>query len=145
MPLNLVALTSGLESVASSPPSTSAACADEWADAVESFALAIVPPSTTVSAAAAALAAALAGAFAAPAAAPGMELAFTAFASTVSGGMAGFVPTPPPAPVGFAAQFAGPYPPTHGAAALAVGGIIDTWMRTGTATPAGGGAPVNWS
>jgi len=145
MPLDLPALTSGLNDVASSPPPTAAGCAASWASAARDHALGVAPASSTVAAAAAALAASLAAAFDSDDAAPGMETAFAAFAATIGGGMAGFVPTPPPGPVGFAAQFSGPKPATHAAAAGAVATLIDTWMRTGTATPSGGGAPVAWS
>lgn len=146
MPLDLPSLVSGLDSVASAPPDTSAEAAQEWADAVEAFAVAVVPASTTVAAAAATLSIALAAAFGSPPAAAAMEVAFAAFAVTVGGGMAGFTAVPPPLPVGFAAQFAGPNPSTHAAAATAIGGIIDTWMRTGTATPISPpGPPVFWS
>ena len=148
MPLDLGSLTSGLEGVAASvdddPPPTVAECAEAWTAAVEDYTTAIVPASTTVAAAAATLETALAAAFQSTDAAPAMELAFTAFASTLGGGMAGFVPTPPPAPVGFAGQFA-THPASHSAAASAVAALIDTWMRTGTATPSGGGPPVSWS
>lgn len=145
MALNLAALEAGLESVASSPPATSALCAEAWADAIEAYALAIVPASTTVSLAAIALASDFLSAFTSGNAAPVMELALAQFAITVGGGMAGFIATPPPGPVGFAAEFAPPFPATHAAAAASVGALIDTWVRTGTATPSGGGAPVNWS
>ena len=145
MPLLLSALTDGLESVAADPPATEALCAVDWADAVEAYAVGIVPASTTVAAAAAVLSIALAAAFQLPAAAPAMETGFATFAITVGGGMAGFVPTPPPGIVGFAAQFAGPKPATHAAAATAVGGIIDTWLRTGSSVPTGGGPPIPWS
>jgi hypothetical protein len=75
-----------------------------------------------------------------------METAFTVFATAVGVGMLpAFVATPPATPVGFATQFAGPKPETHAAAASQISGIIDTWMRTGTATPSIGGAPVPWS
>ena len=63
-----------------------------------------------------------------------MESAFSTFAVTVGGGMAGFVPTPPPAPVGFASQFAGPKPATAAAASSAIASLIDTWMKTGLST-----------
>lgn len=145
MALNLPALEAGLESVASSPPATSAQCAEAWADAIESYTLLVVPTSTTVSVAAIALASDLLSAFDSGDAPPTMELALAQFATTVGGGMAGFTATPPPGPVGFAAEFAPPFPATHAAAAASVGALIDTWMRTGTATPSGGGAPVNWS
>jgi len=146
MPLNPSGLESALASVAASPPPSSAGCAASWASAMSTYANAVVPPSTTVAAAVSTLQGALATAFASPAAAPGMESAFTAFAVTVGGGMApAFVAVPPPSPVGFAAQFAGAHPATHAAAAAALRLMIDTWMRTGTATPSGGGAPVPWS
>ena len=64
---------------------------------------------------------------------------------TVGGGMApAFVATPPPGPVGFAGLFSLPYPSTHSAAATGVRDAIDTWAKTGSATPSGGGSPVNW-
>lgn len=135
MPLVAASLANALQSEFAAPPATSAQCAQAWADAVSSYAAAIVPPSTTVSAAASALAGALAGAFASPAAAPGMESAFAAFAASVGAGMAaaGFSAVPPPAPVGFAQQFAGAKPETHTQAAQAIATLIDTWMRTGVA------------
>lgn len=145
MPLATTALKSQLTSCFADPPGSHAACAQAWADAVKAYATGITPPSTTVEAAAGTLAGALASAFQSSDAAPGMESAFAAFAGTVGGGMAGFVPTPPPAPVGFGPQFAGPKPETHGAAGDAIGGIIDAWMKTGTATPAAGGSPIPWS
>jgi hypothetical protein len=145
MALDDAELESQVDALAADPPPTIAACATAWADAVEAHFSAIVPASTTVSAARATLESALAVAFASPAAAPGMEIAFAAFAVTVGGGMApAFVATPPPAPVGFAAQFL-VQPPTHAAAAAAVAALLGAWARTGTATPSGGGAPVPWS
>lgn len=145
MPLLPAGLSSDLEALAADPPDTAAGCAQAWADAMETYAAGIVPASTTVSAAAAALAAALTGAFEARPAAALLETAFLTFATTVGGGMAGFTPTPPPGPVGFVALFAGPNATTHAAGAAAMSGIIDTWMRTGTATPSGGGPAVAWS
>jgi hypothetical protein len=87
-----------------------------------------------VAGAAAALQSSLASAFGTTDCAPAMESAFAAFAVTVGGGMAGYVPTPPPAPVGFASQFAGPKPATHASAASAIASLIDTWMKTGLST-----------
>lgn len=142
MPLDPVALSSGLEAVASDPPGGPSACADAWADAVESWATGIVPASTTVALAAATLAGALTAAFESGAAAAPMETAFVTFAASVGAGMAaaGYTATPPPAQVGFSAQFSGPYPPSHAVAADAVTNLIDAWMRTGLATLA---APPN--
>jgi hypothetical protein len=126
-------------------PATRAACAAAWADAAEAWASAIVPASSAVSAAAATLETALNAAFGSGTVAADMETAFLAFATTVGGGMAGFVPTPPPAPVGFSALFALAHPATRQEGVDRFADAIDTWMRTGTATPSGGGSPVNWS
>jgi hypothetical protein len=133
MPLNLSALQSGLEGVASKPPASTAEAAQRWADAVLAYATAVLPLSSTVQAAAATLAGGLAGAFSAPAAAPGMESAFAAFGASVGLGMAGYTPAPPAVPVGFAQVFA----TNRGSAAegaQAVASAIDSWMRTGLST-----------
>jgi hypothetical protein len=97
-------------------------------------------------AAAAALEASLITAFTSPVAAPLMELAFAQFALTVGGGMAGFVPVAPPAPVGFALLFAMPPALTAAEGIARVAAKIDTWMRTGTAALAAPpGSPMVWS
>lgn len=144
MPLNVSQLSSDLEEVAKNPGATIPECAHAWADAIKNYAAALVPPSTTVSAAAATLEGALAGAFASVAA-PAMELAFTAFGLMLASGMLpAFVGAPPAGPVGFAALFA-TFPPTHQAAAAGVAAAIDAWMKRGAATPALGGSPVPWT
>lgn len=146
MPLALSALKQGLERVFAAPPATHAACARGWADAVESYATGIVPPSTTVSAAASALASALSTAFQAPDAVPGMESAFAAFGVALGGGMAGYAPVPPPAPVGFAQLFIAAKPETHADAATRVGDAIHAWLTTGVSTlVAPPNTPVPWS
>jgi len=146
MPLVLSALSSGLQSVFASPPADAGGCANGWASAVQSWAAGIVPPSTTVSSAVPTLQSSLASAFSEPDAASAMESAFAAFAVTVGGGMVGYVPTPPPAPVGFASQFSGPKPATAAAAASAIASLIDAWMRTGIGTlVAPPNTPVPWS
>jgi hypothetical protein len=146
MPLVLSALSSGLQSVFANPPATAAACANGWASAVSSWASAIIPASTTVSSAVSTLRGALASAFASPNDASALESAFAAFAVAVGGGMVGYVPTTPPAPVGFATQFSGPKPATAAAAASAIASLIDAWMRTGIGTlVAPPNTPVPWS
>lgn len=146
MPLALPALTSGLQSLFASPPPDAASCANAWGNAVSSWCAGIVPPSTTVSAAASTLTSALSSAFGTPDCAPAMESAFVAFAVTVGGGMVGYAPTPPPAPVGFAAQFSGPKPATATDAASQIASRIDTWMRTGIGTLiAPPNTPVPWN
>jgi hypothetical protein len=135
MPLNIGALQSGIEGACASPSDTAAGSAGQWADAVKGYASAVVPLSTAVDAAAATLEGALTSAFSAPEAAPLMETAFAAFAASVGVGMLpAFAAVPPAGPVGFASQFAGPAPATHAQAASAVAGLIDAWMKTGTAT-----------
>lgn len=146
MALAKPALVSGLTSLFAAPPATYDACAQAWADAVTDWAGNISPPSPAVPGASAALASSLARAFAAPDAIPGMEAAFAAFAVTVGGGMAGFAPTPPAGPVGFATQFAGVKPATSSAAASALASLIDDWMKTGIATLiAPPNTPVPWT
>lgn len=137
MPLVPETLQSQLESLFGSPPPSRSACAQAWASAVQAYAAAIVPPSATVAAAAASLATALESAFAAttaPFAAPGMESALAAFAATVGGGMAGYTPVPPSAPVGWAAQFSAAPPATHALAAQQISTRIHAWLTTGTST-----------
>jgi hypothetical protein len=134
MPLASPVLASQLQTLFVSPPPDVPGCARAWANATVAYATAIVPASTTVSTAGDALAGSLASAFSSPAAAPLMEVAFLQFATAVGLGMAGFAPVPPPAPIGFAQQFAGPKPETHADAAQQVAAIIDTWMHTGVST-----------
>lgn len=146
MSLNKAALKADLQAIASSPPATSAACAQAWAAALGTYASGLTPPSTTVEAAKGALQTALVAAFAAGAAAPFMETAFAAFGVALGTGQApAFVATPPASPVGFAALFTPPYPSTHAAAAQALADAIHAWATSGSATPSGGGGPTAWA
>ena len=146
MPLVRSTLETALRSLSESPGETIADCAKLWADALGDYFAAVVPPSTTAAAAKATLQTALAGAFAAPAAAPLMDTAMTAFAGALGAGMApAFVAVPPPAPVGWALLFSPPYPNTAASAASKIASRIETWARTGTATPSAGGSPTPWS
>lgn len=146
MPLIAANLQNALQSLSENPGATIADCAQLWANAVQSYASTVAPPSTTIAAAGATLTAQLTAAFGQPAAAPAMDAAFTAFALTLGAGMLpAFVAVPPPAPVGFALLFAEPYPPTAAAFGQKMASRIDTWMRTGTATPVPVGSPLPWS
>jgi hypothetical protein len=147
MPLALPALKQGLERTFAGPGATAPLCAQGWADAVSAYTAAIVPPSTTVTAAALALSGALGTAFLAPNAVPSMEAAFAAFGAAVGLGMASFAPIPPAGPVGFASLFSAAQPATHAEAAARIGDAIHTWLTTGTSTlliPPGS-PPVTWS
>jgi hypothetical protein len=148
MALNLAALKTspGLPGAGGADyPATRTLCANAWGDAIQAWAATVVPASTTVTAATATLKTALDAAFAAPSAAAGMETAMTAFALTVAGGMApAFIAVPPPAPVGFAAQFAS-NATTRQLGVDKVANALQAWALTGLATPSGGGPAVNWS
>jgi hypothetical protein len=134
LPLNPASLQSSLDSLFANPPGSRAECAQAWADAINGYAAAIVPASTTVAAAVATLASSLASAFAAPSAAAPFDAALAAFAVTVAGGMLpAFAGVPPPAPLNVNAQL-GIIQSTHAAAAAAWAAMIDAWFRTGTAT-----------
>jgi len=131
LPLNPSSLQSALDALFSNPPPTRAGCAQAWADAIQGYAIAIVPPSSTVAAACATLKTALESAFALPNAAAAFDAAFTACAAAIASGMvAPFLSTPPPAPLGIAAQLA-VIQSTHAAAAAAFTSRIDLWFRTG--------------
>lgn len=129
-----------------SAPSTYEGCGQAWADAVGAYAASITPPSTSVQAAATSLAQGLGAAFALPSGTAAMESAFASFAAAVGLGMAGYVPTPPPGPVGFLAAFSQAIPKTHEEAADRMAGLIHGWMTTGLATLAvPPGTVVPWS
>ncbi len=143
MPLDTPGLTSGLTTLFSGPPSGFDGCAEEWGDVVESYSTDIVPISTAVAAAVATLKTDLEAAFRAGQAdgtgvvlASQLETAFATFAATVGVGMLPlFSATPPPGLVGWLpALQETPFPETHAIAANKYSSLIDTWMRTGTAT-----------
>lgn len=145
MTLNKQALQSGIEDLAGANASEAA---QGWADAMEAFASGIVPASTTVSTAAATLATAMQSIMQGTDQATtvtSLEAAFAAFAVTVGGGMTGFIPGPPAAPVGFAALAAVSSTSVETSAA-AWATSIDTWMKTGAsilAVPPF--TPVSWT
>jgi hypothetical protein len=144
MPLNSASLTQALLDLGD--PGSAAEAGQAWAQAVGQYASEVVPPSTTVSAATTTLAGALAAAFATPAAAPLMEVAFLAFGVSVGLGMAPtFIAVPPVAPVGFVA-FMATMRDSREVAMQELAGLIDTWMKTGTATLAvPPNTPVTWT
>lgn len=136
-------------------PEDDAAAAAAWAAAIDTYTGAganIVPPSTTGVVARGALETALLGLSAPGAAIALFDVAFAAYATSLAGGMApAFTATPPPAllsntPPTIAAVFAAGVAGADGATqAAAMALLIDTWFRTGTATPSSGGSPAPWS
>lgn len=111
-----------------------------WANALEAAATGVTPPSTTVAAARAALEASMAGSFNDMTGAAFLA-AFQAFAAALATGMAPtFIATPPPSPP----VLNSPMPALSDALDAHAAALI-AWLQTGTATPAAGGAPVNWA
>lgn len=120
--------------------------ATKWADAIDNYASLVIPISTTSIPAKAAFIAALIPGVAPGAFMPALTLALTTYASSLAGGMtlAGFVGTPPPVPIVLPLFPATPLT-TASMVANSWSTIIDTWFRTGTATPIIGGSPILWS
>lgn len=134
MPINGPGMKSALQTGFSSGATTYAAAANSWGDAVQTGTASIIPASTTVAAAATTLKTALAAAFAASNAVPGMVTAFTAFAVTVAAGQLPlYTGVPPASPIDFASIFSSPRD-SHSDAAQAVSDLIETWLKTGSAT-----------
>lgn len=136
MPLSVPALLEALPGAAGRPgPASVADAAAQWAAAMQAYVAAIIPFSTTIEAATLVLEAGLATAFAARPAVALMESAFAQYAVALGGGMAGagFVATPPPAPVGFAALFAMGPAATREEGLQRLAAQIDVWMKTGIA------------
>lgn len=156
MPLDPSGLQSDLASLFASPPvvmdgddvdygSSRQACAAEWANAMTSYASAIIPASGALAGASFGLSVALTSAFATSPCGAAVDAAFQTWAVAIGAGMApAFVATPPASPPGFASGL-GTVQTSHAAAAAYWAGVIDAWCRTGTATPAGGGAAVPWT
>lgn len=149
MPLVKATLKSSLQNLCDNKGADVSSCAQLWASAVGGYGAAVVPATTAATVAQTTLQGALASAFPLrPDCAAALETAFLAYATTLGAGMIGpgfsaFVP--PAAPVGFASLFAGAKPATNAEAADAFASAIDTWLKTGTATPIPSGPPVTWS
>lgn len=142
MPLVQATLAADLETLFSDPPATESECADEWASAFESYALMIVPPSTTVSTAAATLRSSLSGFNDDSQLASTLSSALTSFAATIAGGMApAFTGTPPSSPLSLSFS----NHDTHAAAAQAIASAVQSWMITGTAINNASGVTTPWS
>jgi hypothetical protein len=145
--LNLPGLIQDLIDLATDPPTTADQCAARWADAMNSYAATLTPPSTQVATASEALHGSLTTAFSdIPGALALIEQAFVAFSAVVALGMPSPVISagiPPPPPVGFATLF-GLFPPSTEAGATAMANLINTWMLKGTATPIPPAAAVPW-
>lgn len=157
MPLLLPALTSspGLPGAgANTEIQFGNVVAQVWATAIQSYAAAIAPPSTTVAVAAVQLQSQLTPLFSTnhdqttiQVFAQSVDAAHLAFATTVGLGMAaaGFASIPPPVPLNFASLYAVSERPTGAVAAVDIATLIDLWMRTGIATNLITGVPLPWT
>lgn len=142
MPLLPASLNTDLLSLFQEPPEGFTGCANAWGDAIQTYAAAILPLSTTVTAAVATLKPALAAAFEAGSQDPTgtvlavqLELAFIPFALTIAAGMLPiYTGIPPVLPMGWATALSSGIPITHADAASKYSDLIDTWMKTGMAT-----------
>lgn len=150
MPFVQTTLRDPLETLFAEPPSTAAACAQQWADAVASYFADITPPlalpmqQTAAEAARVALQASLAGTFsAAPqvreTSATQMEAAFVTYGGAIAAAivLAGLhTAIPPAAPVGFLSLFVSlaDEEASHAEAANEYANAIHAWAKTGTTT-----------
>jgi hypothetical protein len=118
-----------------------------WADAVDAYAAAIIPPSTTSPACKTALAGALAGMSSPNGALVVLPAGFTGYAAVLGGGMAPtFIATPPPVPLNLSPAFSLGMSRAPAAEVIAqIAALVDAWFRTGIAVPLIGGPSVPWS
>lgn len=144
MPTNVAALESALLALFTTP-GTEVECANAWGDAMLSYAVAMVPPSATVAAAATALKTALIGFGVPNQAASVMGPAFAAFATAcaVGHGLTGYAPVPPGA-LDLSALLS-TRPATHALAAQGLAAAIDAWFKTGVSTLLPSGPAVPWT
>ena len=129
-------------------PSDTVDSADKWADIVDATAIGIVPASTTTSIARTAFQTVFSSIN--PILQIGLVVfpaAFTAYAAALIPGMLpAFVGVPPPVPIDISPVIPiGLSGASGSVCALALANIIYLWFITGTATPSGGGSPINWS
>ena len=130
-------------------PENNVDAAKNWANAICDYAATVTPVATpiAVEAAKAAFEAAVFGLITSQTFIVGIPAAFTTYAAALGAGMSpSFVATPPPTPIVLDAAWAiGLAGGKDSEIAKTLTTIIDTWFRTGTATPSVGGAPVLWS
>ncbi len=130
-----------------SPP-TKLAAAEAWADALDVYGINVIPISVGASAGRIAfINTFLTMTEIPPTGAAIFPLCFVNYAIPIAAGMLpAFVGTPPPSPPNFAPVIAAGTGGASNAVCLDLMVIvIDTWMRTGTAVPSGGGSTINWS
>lgn len=149
MPLNPTGLRDSLEDLFSDPGANTAVIANAWGSAMTSYAAAVVPPSTTVSAAGVALSSTLVPIFSSPGTlldkAGLVDAAIVSWAVTIGGGMApanGFLAAPL---VGVLTAMTPPWPETHEEAAQKWADMIDLYTKSCLAIPISGTGAIPWS
>lgn len=144
MPLMYGILQQKLESLFSSPPPSTEACAKLWASAIRDYSLFIAPPSTTAQAASLAIEPLLLNAFKSGNAAIGLQQSFATWAGIIASGMAPtFSGVPPVVPINFSILL-GSSTSSHKEASIKFSNIIHNWVITGTAINVVSGATINW-
>jgi len=122
---------------------------ESWANAINDYAKSVVPTSTTSEQAKEAFKSTMLGMSSELGnGAVILPLAFTNYATALALGMAGagFIGTPPVAPINLAPIIAAGLGGASGeiiANSFTV--VVDIWFRTGTATPTAGGSPIIWT
>lgn len=114
-----------------------------WSEAINSYAKNVIPTSINSEAAKQAFATTLLNSDTSTA----LPLAFTNYATLLASGMLPtFVATPPPISIDFTSVYAlGFGGGSSKSVASLMSTIIDTWFKTGTAIPSGGGSVITWS
>lgn len=127
-------------------PNNGAEAGQKWGDVVDVLGAAVIPVSTTASAARAAFAALIATINNNSDGLSILKNAFHQYSIVLATGMtgAGFIGTPPPIEPPLEIILTGP---THDATPVAnnLASLLVAWLKTGTATPISGGSPILWS
>lgn len=129
-------------------PASTPITAERWSTIINNYASSVIPASLGSAAAKLALQTTLLGID--PNTQNGLVLfanGLTAYAAALGAGMApAFIAVPPPIPIVLSTMSAAGLAGASGSdCASILATLIDTWFRTGTATPSGGGSPIFWS
>jgi len=128
-------------------PKTPLEVGEKWANAIDIYAgVNVVPFSTTATAAKTAIKTAFAGITTPNLAEAQIVAGFTAYASALALGMAGFASVPPPLALDLKPVSVLGFGGANSSTCLDLAvTIIETWFKTGVATPLPSGTPINWN
>lgn len=127
-------------------PQSPTEVAENWSNVLFNYSQAIIPLSTTAVPAKQAMKAILTSAVAPNSFFPALISGYSAFATTLAGGMLPtFTGTPPPTPIPLSPILALPLGTPVGTIIGLFSTLTDTWFRTGTAINISSGATINWN